>query len=509
MKRMIFANKYWLVFLFLIVLLKSIFSSRLGFSLIDEGEYLHNALRILRGDLPYRDFFSYQPPLYNYWNILAFKLFGVSVFSARLLNSIIFSTASVLFFLIARRFSSRPVAFLVSLAFSFMETGMERLFYHVFTFSGLLLFFTFRKEGSFKLLFSGIFLGLAVLFRIDVGVLFFLGLLIGSVVEGFKLEKTFFLKKVKKLTIFTAGFMSPLFMFAFWLLANDIVSEFINGQLRTPLQITNSYSLPIPAVWEILPTSMDPRSLFHSYETFVLYSFFLVYIFFSVYLFKSYKKIWKSAPGLIYLYIIAILTIPYALGRTDLGHIVKGCIPAFFLGAYLMEKAKCCKKIMLLVTISFIAVGLTQIVWLNNFYSVSVKTNNGIIRLSRDWPEGSVNVSAGTVRKAISFINSNSTSEDQVFLAPYMAGLYFLTDRPSKSYAGNIFHTYLPEEEKFIKEISKLDIKAVIYDPVNGPENSAGLKRLKSYYPKLDQYIFDNFDIKYESPEGWLFLIKK
>ena len=56
------------------------------FSILDEGEYLHIGLRILRGDIPYRDFFSYLPPLYDYWNVIAFKLFGISVFSPRQLQ---------------------------------------------------------------------------------------------------------------------------------------------------------------------------------------------------------------------------------------------------------------------------------------------------------------------------------------------------------------------------------------------------------------------------------------
>src|SRR3989344_3912140 len=174
MRDLLQKEKVTLIILFLVIFTKSVFASRLGFSLIDEGEYLHNTLRILDGQLPYKDFFSYQPPLYNYWNILSFKLFGLSVFSARLLNSIMISVATVILFLIARKFASNISSFIFALTLPFMELSMERLYYHVFTFIALYIFFTPQKTVN-RLYTSGVLLGIVSLFRIDVGVLYFLG----------------------------------------------------------------------------------------------------------------------------------------------------------------------------------------------------------------------------------------------------------------------------------------------------------------------------------------------
>src|SRR3990167_4322914 len=119
---------------------------------------------------------------------------------------------------------------------------------------------------------------------------------------------------------------------------------------------------------------------------------FCIFFLFAFQLVRSWKKIWKEHPEPVFMSIIAILTAPYMLGRTDLGHIVKGCMPAFFIGAYLLKK-----KLLLLIPISFIVVGLVQVYWSNNFYNTKVEAQNGIIRLNKGWLGNSVLVSAATV----------------------------------------------------------------------------------------------------------------
>ena len=53
--------------------------------IIDEGIYLEGARRILAGQIPYRDFFVLTGPG-TFWNVAAsFKIFGISLASARAL----------------------------------------------------------------------------------------------------------------------------------------------------------------------------------------------------------------------------------------------------------------------------------------------------------------------------------------------------------------------------------------------------------------------------------------
>ncbi len=89
-----------------------IFRSYTAFN-ADEGIVLQGAQRILRGELVYRDFFSYFTPGSYYWYALLFKIFGSSMLVARTALAIYGGVFSVLTYLLARRVCSRFISLLV------------------------------------------------------------------------------------------------------------------------------------------------------------------------------------------------------------------------------------------------------------------------------------------------------------------------------------------------------------------------------------------------------------
>jgi 4-amino-4-deoxy-L-arabinose transferase-like glycosyltransferase len=76
----------------------------------DEGIILQGAERILRGQVLYRDFFSFFTPGSYYLLALLFKIFGSSILVARNALVCLGSILSVITYLLARRVSSRWVA---------------------------------------------------------------------------------------------------------------------------------------------------------------------------------------------------------------------------------------------------------------------------------------------------------------------------------------------------------------------------------------------------------------
>lgn len=76
-------------------------------TLIDEGIILQGAERLLRGQVLYRDFFSFYTPGSYYLTALSFKLFGSSFLVARVRLLLYGGLFSVLTYLIARRSCSR------------------------------------------------------------------------------------------------------------------------------------------------------------------------------------------------------------------------------------------------------------------------------------------------------------------------------------------------------------------------------------------------------------------
>jgi len=80
----------------------------------DEGIVLEGAQRILRGEVLYRDFFSYFTPGSYYFLALLFKIFGSSFLMARTALVLFGGVYSTVAYLLARRLCSRASAIFVA-----------------------------------------------------------------------------------------------------------------------------------------------------------------------------------------------------------------------------------------------------------------------------------------------------------------------------------------------------------------------------------------------------------
>ena len=76
----------------------------------DEGIVLQGAQRILAGQVPYRDFFSFYTPGSYYALALVFRIFGSSLAVARTAVALTGALLSIVTYLLARRVCSRTVA---------------------------------------------------------------------------------------------------------------------------------------------------------------------------------------------------------------------------------------------------------------------------------------------------------------------------------------------------------------------------------------------------------------
>ena len=92
----------------------------------DEGIFLQGAQRILLGQVPYRDLFTYFTPGSYYWIALRFKLLGTSLFAGRVILLAYGGVFSVVLYMLARRTCSRRVAALV--AWLFLVIGLPYRF---------------------------------------------------------------------------------------------------------------------------------------------------------------------------------------------------------------------------------------------------------------------------------------------------------------------------------------------------------------------------------------------
>ena len=76
----------------------------------DEGIVLQGAERVLRGEIPYRDFFSFYTPGSFYLIAFVFRIFGDSFLAARFTLAVAGALCSVVTYLLARRVCSRDIS---------------------------------------------------------------------------------------------------------------------------------------------------------------------------------------------------------------------------------------------------------------------------------------------------------------------------------------------------------------------------------------------------------------
>ena len=79
-------------------------------NIYDEGIIVYSAVRVMEGQLPYRDFWSIYSPGQFYALAAAFKLFGVTIQTERLLDTTLRALVPLFAFLVAARLTNRRTA---------------------------------------------------------------------------------------------------------------------------------------------------------------------------------------------------------------------------------------------------------------------------------------------------------------------------------------------------------------------------------------------------------------
>jgi hypothetical protein len=143
----------------------------------DEGIILFGANRVMNGDIPHRDFYANYGPAQFYILAALFKVFGPSVLIERCWDTVVRGTLAALVFAISDRFTSRRLALAATTA---SVTWLGYLGYYGYTsfpalaasLASLLFLLPPPVSRGFKFgpIFAGGCMGIATLFRYDVGV---------------------------------------------------------------------------------------------------------------------------------------------------------------------------------------------------------------------------------------------------------------------------------------------------------------------------------------------------
>ena len=145
----------------------------------DEGIPLVGGVRVLAGDLPYRDFYANYSPGQFYLSAAVFRIFGPSLMAQRVLSVVVRALLAWVAFVLMRRLAPRPAA-VAGWAFLLAWLGYFGAFgytgFPALLFSLVSLFCTAKAidcdagAGRGWLCLGGAAVGAAFLFRQDFGV---------------------------------------------------------------------------------------------------------------------------------------------------------------------------------------------------------------------------------------------------------------------------------------------------------------------------------------------------
>ena len=145
-------------------------------NIADEGFCVYNSVRVLKGEVPYRDFFAVYAPGTFFLYAGLFRIFGESLAVSRLGDVLLRGAILVMIYLLARRSASRFVALVPAAVCAFFLATADTVRGYamwpalVFALLSALLLFRFVDSGNDALLLgTGVCIGLAGFFRHDVG----------------------------------------------------------------------------------------------------------------------------------------------------------------------------------------------------------------------------------------------------------------------------------------------------------------------------------------------------
>jgi hypothetical protein len=441
------------IFLLIFSLLYIALGSTHGFNIYDEGVAVTGAMRVLHGEIPYRDFWTMYAPGQYYFLAGIFKIFGQSLIVERILSVVTLWGIAVLGWRIAKLlFFKNPAA--ICLLFLTIWIGSYN-FYGSPLASGLFLatlsaYFTllfFKNNLQRDLFLAGIFCGLTVIFRHDLGAYTILAIGFSVLVRHFKNFKS---------DVFKALFKEILLLGSAVAIVILPVAAFFFSQ--TPLKTLTDQLIKFPATtfaeYRALPFP-SPLSLFKSnslkqtVKTMLeICAFYFPIVVFASMLTIFLKRIFRRNPdenfppfsGAALLTLLGMLFMMQVSIRADVSHLLPTMIPAIILSLFLYENSAFLPhfKNVIFIILGIFALGTLALA----IYSKGMAIKDMVLKPKYSLKTGRAALISGdeffkNYDALLQFLKDNTSENEKIFvgngrhdkLIGNDAMLYFLSNR--------------------------------------------------------------------------------
>ena len=481
-----------------------------GINLSDQGYFTNVTIRILNGQVPYRDFI-YYPPGANYVVALLFKLTGPSLLTERVFWVSVVSGSVLLTFLIARKIMPFPYS-AVPPALALLVPGPwhKALIPFFYLLSALVSSKYIDHKSSKWAFICGVIAGFTIYFRYDVAGFISIGMMLLFFSMNFiGCERI----TVKKWLSETASFLAGLFLtiapgvffFAFSKGGRDAFAYLM--YLTFKQQGGGSMAYPFPA----LSLGLLHRDFWGFFES-VLFYIPPAVIGFVIILFASHwikGRVEKKDFLLLLLAFLGMAAYNQTLIRAEWAHLLQSTHIIYLFLPYLIWMINSSLPGLKTVALNKILKGSLSIIFICfaiSFISFFINKENiysGTIGVLGQ-KEARLNISragvfirkqeAGEIEGMIAYIDKITNAGEPILVIPYAPMIYYLADRENPTYFDAIFPgTFEDEamEKSFINDIKKNKIRLIVYQDIAFTDKESS--RLKNYARPLYDYIMQNY----------------
>ena len=482
-----------------------------GLNLMDEGYVWYGTWRTSLGELPIRDFVSYDLGRY-YWGAVWMWIFDDGLITFRFGNTILIIIAVIFGMMVLKKVIHSW------LLLTLMATVLIMWMYHTDRAIGYFIAIMTVYVGSILIekptpklyLISGIFVGLAAFFGQNYGVY---TLLIFLLLSLFIWHSGNHRPILKRLIIFFAGVVigySPTLI----VMAVDpeFFHAFINHVKFLLERGATNIPKPVPWPWSYILSELSWVSTLIVYSRGGFFIFILLIpLIIVIHLVRSFDRNDKRYAPLISALITSIVFSHYAFSRPDLTHLADSILPFLILvfiypafikssyGRYMGQILVISVILMSLIISIVIRAPFSQYFFPDQYVKIDIRGDD--IWLNKS--------TAGKIVSFRNIVNKVVKEDESILFAPYLPGMYPILGRKSPLKT-TYFLFPIEDQHEMIKKLESENVNWAIISTNIVIDGNKDLS-FQNSFPILNEYIIENFQFGRVKgfPKGFYLLGRK
>jgi len=404
----------------------------------DEGILISGAIRILDGEVPYRDFWHITLPGVIWLLSIFFKIFGATHLNERIIALVFIIAQGVVIYMIASKFTHKPIYPLLSATIFYLFNIIPSVALTPHKPAMLFALMSFYLFLNHHYISAGVSASFSLFMQQNIGVTAFLGIVSISALDSYLEHNEF---SWKRTFLYSVSFLAPVFVFFIYLFITDAYKEALYTLFVWPFKgyrTFNRYPF-FNCEFEILRTAFNPREPLHPLTRVtaigtLIFTGFLPPVLFLAHIIHALVE---KNHGNLKITLFGIFLFLNALIRPDFLHIIYA-LPVFFIILFIpLSQSKIILKTfyVFFITIMLILVFSERCLAFLNVYSIKYReivTERGTIKVQEPM--------ANELLALINIVKEYTSSTDRIFIYHWSPSLYFYLNRKNPAR----FDTYKP-----------------------------------------------------------------